>query len=218
MHFSVPRIAALAAFLWSGVMPAAAHPHVFVDARAEIFFDDGGRVSAVRNIWKFDDAFSVFATEGLDKDGDGKLSPAELETLAKVNVESLAQFGFFTQVGVGEDQIKFGPVKDYLDTFDAGRLTLEFTLPLERPVAIDAGFSLAIYDQEYFVAFDFLKDIPVTLKGAPPRCEATYHPPRDIDEKTFALLAQIPADQRELPPDLAAIVRDVGSHITVACH
>jgi ABC-type uncharacterized transport system substrate-binding protein len=139
-----------------------------------------------------------------------------LETLASVNVESLAQFGFFTQVVVGEDQIKFGPVKDYLDTFDAGRLTLEFTLPLERPVAAK-GFSLAIYDQEYFVAFDFLKDIPVTLRGAPPSCEATYHPPQDIDEKTFALLAQIPADQRELPPDLAAIVRDVGSHITLSC-
>ena len=41
---------------------ASAHPHVFVDGRAEIVFDAAKRVSAVRNVWEFDEAYSAFAT------------------------------------------------------------------------------------------------------------------------------------------------------------
>src|SRR6266508_2954426 len=108
-------------------------------------------------------------------------------------------FGLYTRVGVGAAEVKFGPAKDYLDTFDFGRLTLKFTLPLETPIATTKDLSIGVYDPDYFVAFDFSKDIPVTLKGAPPACRADFYPPRDLDEKTFGLLAQIPADQRELP-------------------
>jgi ABC-type uncharacterized transport system substrate-binding protein len=77
MNQLLARFAILTALLLSVAMPASAHPHVFVDARIEVIFDGQGRVSAVQNIWQFDAAFSVFATEGLDTDGDGKLSSAE---------------------------------------------------------------------------------------------------------------------------------------------
>lgn len=58
---------------------AAAHPHVFVDAKVEVVFDDTGRLAAIRNIWRFDPAFSQYATEGLDTDGDVVVSEKELE-------------------------------------------------------------------------------------------------------------------------------------------
>src|SRR6187402_1997470 len=77
-------------------LPAVAHPHVFVTVNAELIFDAEGRIKAVGNVWQFDDAFSAFATEGLDADGDGKLGDAELQPLAKINVESLLEFGYFT--------------------------------------------------------------------------------------------------------------------------
>src|SRR5262249_49448736 len=76
---------------------AFAHPHVLVDAKAEMVFDKG-KLTAVRHIWQFDEAFTAFAVQGLDSNNDGKLSDAELAPLAQVNVDSLFDFGYFTYV------------------------------------------------------------------------------------------------------------------------
>ena len=59
------------ALLVGSSLPALAHPHVFVDARLEVRFDADGRVAALRHVWRFDDAFSAFASQGLDTNGDG---------------------------------------------------------------------------------------------------------------------------------------------------
>ena len=91
-----------ALLLVAAALPAAAHPHVFVDAKAEIVFDKAGRMTAVRHIWQFDEAFTAFAIQGLDANNDGKLSDAELQPLAKVNVDSLKEYDFFTYLTVGE--------------------------------------------------------------------------------------------------------------------
>ncbi len=98
----------------AGAMPAAAHPHVFVQARATVVYDDQGQVVAIDHVWQFDDAFSVYALQGLDTDGDGKFSREELQELAKINIDSLKDFGFFT---FGDDtrvEIDFKePTADY---------------------------------------------------------------------------------------------------------
>ena len=55
---------------------AEAHPHIFVDARSEIVFDPEGRISAVRQIWQFDEAFTAYAIQGLDADDEDALEEA----------------------------------------------------------------------------------------------------------------------------------------------
>ena len=57
---------------------AQAHPHVWVDAAAEMLFDDKGRIAAIRHHWRFDEGFSAYALQGLDTDRDGKYSAEEL--------------------------------------------------------------------------------------------------------------------------------------------
>ena len=180
---------------------ALAHPHVFVDARAEVVFDAPGTISAVRNIWQFDRAFSEYAIQGLDVDGDGKLSDEELKPLAKVNVESLAEYDFFTFLTVGRNKFAFSPPSEYWLEFRNGRLTLFYTLPLKEPVAMQEGMTLEIFDPEYFVAFSFVKDQPIALAGAPAGCTAEYRPPHALDNDTMSALAAIPREQN-LPPEL----------------
>src|SRR3954469_23009148 len=87
-------ILALAAFGCAG--PALAHPHVWVTAKAQIAFAPGGKVTAIRHAWTFDAAYSTYVTQGLDKNGDGTLTPDELQDLAKENAESLVEFDYFT--------------------------------------------------------------------------------------------------------------------------
>jgi ABC-type uncharacterized transport system substrate-binding protein len=213
------RFLLLLAGLSAILLPSAAdaHPHVFVDAKVEVVFDQQGRMAAVRNIWQFDEAFSQYAVQGLDSDEDGKLSDEELQPLAKVNVESLKEFDFFTFLSVGVTDAAFVPPQEYwLESHD-GRLTLFFTLPLSEPMAVGAKTTLEIFDPEYFVAFDFVKQDPISLRDAPLGCSAVHHRPQELDAATAAILSQIPADQRDLPPDLEAAALSMANYVSVTC-
>jgi ABC-type uncharacterized transport system substrate-binding protein len=206
-----------AMMLAAGTVAASAHPHVFVDAKTEVVFDQSGRMTAVRNIWEFDEAFSQFAIQGLHTDGDGKTSDAELKPLADVNVKSLKEYKFFTYLTVGRDEVKFVTPTEYWLELRGGRLTLFFTLPMEKPMVPGKHAMLEIFDPEYFVAFTFLKDNPVELVGAPKNCSGVYHPPHRLDASTMAILAAIPADQHDLPLDLRDAASVLANHVTVSC-
>ena len=196
---------------------ARAHPHVFVDFQAEIFFDAQGRITHVRNVWRFDRAFSAYASQGLDKDGDGKLSDKELAPLAKTNVESLKSYAFFTYLSVGKQRLKLEfPDQYFLRVYD-GHLVLFFQLPLATPMAPGTAASLEIYDPEYFVAFTFSKKDPVTLYQAPSGCAAQIHPPRPLDASIIAKLAAVPAEQHDLPPELRDAAAGIANVITLTC-
>lgn len=196
---------------------ARAHPHVFVDVNAELFFDETGRIKAVGNVWQFDEPFSAFAVEGLDLNQNGKYDADELQPLAKINVESLADFAYFTFLTVdGKEQAFLPPVEYWLE-HDGSRLTLYFTLPLDIPVAVGAETHLEIFDPEYFVAFTFPGEQPLKLTGAPAGCTATYHPPKGLDPQTMAVLNSLPMDTRQLPPDLQAAADNLADLFTVEC-
>jgi ABC-type uncharacterized transport system substrate-binding protein/mannose-6-phosphate isomerase-like protein (cupin superfamily) len=197
--------------------PAFAHPHVFVDAKAEVVFGPPGTITAVRNIWQFDAAFSEYAIQGLDTDDDGKLSDGELKPLAKVNVDALAEFEFFTFLIVGDRKFPFVPPTEYWLEFRNGRLTLFYTLPLKEPVAVEKGMILEIYDPEYYVAFTFAKAAPIAVAGDARGCQAAYHQPHELDQQTMAALGAIPQDERELPPELEDAALGLAHTFTLKC-
>ena len=195
-----------------------AHPHVFVEARAEFVFDDDGRLSEIRHSWTFDEFFSAYAIEGLDTDGDGVYSRAELDPLAEVNVTSLEEFGFFTFAGTAENEPRFGKPRDYWLDHENGLLTLNYTLPFDRPVAMtDAAFMVDIYDPEYFVAFSLSQSEPVTVAGLPDGCRFEVDEPEELDTVTAMTLAEIPASVRELPPELAVLTVGLANRVTILC-
>jgi ABC-type uncharacterized transport system substrate-binding protein len=209
-------IAALAFLATSGA--ALAHPHVFVDARLEVIFDPAGQVTALRHTWRFDDAFSAFAVQGMDMDGDGIYSPQELAPLAKVNVDSLKDYDYFTTPKLAGKRLGLKLPTDYSLQMDDGFLTLFYTLGLRQPAKPDAaGLSIEVYDPSYFVDFEIVKDNPVVLNGAPAGCKATVQRKSEPDPAAAAVLGQIPADQRDVPPDLKVITQTLANRITVTC-
>jgi len=195
----------------------SAHPHVLVDAKSEVVFDADGRMRSVRHVWQFDPAFSAYAIQGLDQDGDGQLSDAELRPLAKINVESLQEFDFFTYLAIDGKYLEFAEPQEYWLELRGGGLTLFYELPLKTPVAVAPDTTLEVFDPEYFVAFNFVQDDPVTLVDAPPNCTAVYHPPGEIDAQTMAMLGALPQDQRELPPELAGAADALADVAEIKC-
>ena len=213
------RLAAIGLFVGTVLtaLPAAAHPHVFVDAKTEVVFDTKGNLTAIRHIWQFDEDFSQYATLNLDTNNDGKLDEKELAPLAKVNMDSLKDYDFFTYLLINQKKIAFSQPTEYWLDFHGGRLTLFYTLPLKTPVPINGIANLEVFDPEYFVAFTFVKDNPVTLDGAPKGCQARYQPPHELDTKTMGLLAAVPIDQHDLPPSLFAVASLLANVIIVKC-
>ncbi|SDU36598.1 DUF1007 family protein [Stappia sp. ES.058] len=197
---------------------ALAHPHVFVEARAEVVFDDQKRVHAVRHVWRFDEAFTAFAVQGLDADGDGDLTRAELQPLAQINVESLAEFGFFTFLYRGGAEVAFAEPEEYWLDFYGGRLTLFYTLPLSEPIIADASsLTLDVFDPSYFVAFEMAKEHPFALVDAPDTCKLSFTPPPELDAQTATTLAEIPASERQLSSDLLEVTETLSNSATIGC-
>jgi len=154
----------------AGIAGAGAHPHVWVTAKSELVYSPEGKLKEIRHVWTFDEMFSSFATQGLDTNNDGKLSREELADLAKTNVESLKEFGYFTVSKKGEKPLEFDePVDYWLEADDKGVLTLHFTLPIKSG-APKGNTALEIYDPTYFVAFSFADRKSVSLAGAPAGC------------------------------------------------
>lgn len=154
--------------------PAAAHPHVWVAVEATVAYQDGN-VRGLQQRWTFDDMYTAMAVQGLDKNGDGKFERDELAELAKINIDGIKQFEYFTHAKLNDGTLKFVEPSDYWLEYNDNVLTLNFLLPLEQPLpAATPGFSFAIYDPTYFIAFDFAKDKDAPVKlgaGAPAGCE-----------------------------------------------
>ena len=195
---------------------ALAHPHVWVDSATEVLFDHG-RMTGVRHHWRFDEAFSEFASQGLDTNKDGRLSRDELQPLAKINVDSLKEYDFFTVVNKGDYEAGFADPQDYWLEKDNDRLILHFTLPLARPLDVRGTIAMEIYDPEYFVAFTLPNREAVILDDAPPGCTLAVTPGKKPDTSAAAMLATIGADQRELPDSMKALTTGIENSATVTC-
>jgi ABC-type uncharacterized transport system substrate-binding protein len=210
-----------AAALLSGLVaaaPAAAHPHVFIEVKSEIVFDGAGKLAAVRHAWRFDEGYSAFATQGLDADGDGTLTVAELQPLAEINIESMVDYDYFTFVTAGEREIALAKPTEYWLQSDGGLLTLYFTVPLAEAAEIRSlPASVEVYDPTFFVAFDFLESGAVDLVDAPSGCRHDITRPEELDPAAAAALAEIGPDQRDLPPDLQLLTVGQVNGVQLAC-
>ncbi len=163
------RFLAAAAFLAGSAGFALAHPHVLVTGKSELVFGKEGAISAVRHSWTFDEMFSEYATQGLDTNKDGVLSREELAELAKVNVESLKEFEFFTVGKSGPGKLEFAEPVDYWLEHKDKVLTLHFTLPVKAG-SQKGGVLMDVFDPTYFVAFSLAEENPVKLVDAPANC------------------------------------------------
>lgn len=211
---SIGVIAVLAA---SFSAPALAHPHIFVDAKATVVFDDAGQVVGVRNSWTFDEAYSSWSVQGLDTNLDGKVSRDETQELADENLTGLREYGFYTFAGEGDVSLHFpngsNPAIDYAE----GLQVLSFDVAPERPYMIKDTLALAIADPEYYVAIVLPSAAAVTLENAPANCTTSLREPVPLPDDVAARLYDLPPDVTVLPEDLARALRDTQGAVLIHC-
>ena len=92
--------------------PAGAHPHVWVEMRSDVVFNDQGQITAMNLMWTFDDNYALMALEGLDANGDGVYDPTELDPLTRENMASLKDYEYFTVIRFNGEKQALGPARD----------------------------------------------------------------------------------------------------------
>jgi ABC-type uncharacterized transport system substrate-binding protein len=117
--------------------------------------------------------YSAFVTQGVGKNG-ALATAQDLAPLAKSNVESLAEFEYFTHAKEAGKKVDFGEPEDYsLEERKDKLVVLRFTLPLKSPASASKAFSFQIYDPTYFVAFSMDSYDPVEFVDAPRGCSSS---------------------------------------------
>ena len=194
--------------------PANAHPHVWITTREVVIFDSDARVIAIRNAWIFDEFYTSYLEQGLDRGPDGRYSRETLTDLAKTNTEGLSDADYFTFIKANGRKVKFSAPNDHWFEDIGKQLILHFTLPLAEPVNPSKAFVMRVYDPTYFVAFNPAEGADVVkLEGQLPGCTLLVRKPPQNDALKRSL-AQLDVTQQPNLEDAGAAFAD---SILVAC-
>lgn len=206
-------------FVFAGLWPTVslAHPHIWVTTHLAVVLDAAGRVSALRNEWTFDAAFSSWAVQGLDTNGDGVLSEAELQELADDYMSGLGEYGFYIFAGEGAQNVSLSAAPDPRMRLADDRLVLDFDVVPAKPLEFAQRFEVEVSDPEYYVEFGFPKTGGAVLIDAPQGCTISASPAQELAPDVAAKLAEIGPEQRELPPELKAAVEGLSNKAVVVC-
>ncbi|MFO1183635.1 MAG: DUF1007 family protein [Bauldia sp.] len=179
--------------------PAAAHPHVFPVVKVTALFDGQGRLTAAREKWSFDyDYSAVFKLEA-DTDKDGSVSEEETARALTENLGWIARADYYTRLTVAGRPVAAGEPSDLKARFFAGKLFVEFTLPLAEPADVRRGAGIDVFDAEFF--YDFEWDYPdVEAVNSPADCLVDRRVQANIDPVAAMIIRQL-----KLPADPAVI-------------
>ncbi|HEY7750428.1 MAG TPA: DUF1007 family protein [Aestuariivirgaceae bacterium] len=185
--------------------PAVAHPHVWIEARSDVVFDDQGMIVALNHEWTMDEAYTEAAVEGLDVNHDGVYAPEELQPLTKENIDSLKEYSYFTVMKAGTQPVAFDAVTDAGQLWSNKRLKLHFRLPLKTPVdPRKQHVFYRVYDADFFIAIEFPGKDAVTGLGAMPKsCRVELQEPVSDQQTadTRAMLATKGVDWQPPPEE-----------------
>lgn len=153
-----PRLIIAAGLLCGLALPAAAHPHVFVDAGLRLLRDAEGRVTAVEVTWRYDGLYSLILTEdyGLDPDHDLRLTAGETEAMLGFDLNWSGGFEGGLVLRQEGRRLALGPPEPVsLHLLETGQIETTHRRPVHG-AAPDRAVEAQVYDPEFFIAFEMV--------------------------------------------------------------
>lgn len=199
----------LALGLLAAPIPAAAHPHIFIDGGVDFLFDAAGRLERLRVTWIYDPLTSLLMLEDLGIDpGAGALSAADRRALAAYQTEWVEGFEGDSYLHDGGRRIGLsGPLAADAKLMGS-RVAILFERAVATPFRPGPETVAKIYDPSYFTAY-FVTEEP-RLEGGASGCRAAVEP----FEPTGPLMAlqqslfSIGIDAEPEDPDVGALFAD----------
>lgn len=190
---------------------APAHPHIFVDTTLRVVVDDAGNLEGVEISWTYDDFYSllILADMGLDPDGDGSLSKAELAQLQGFDMNWQPGYAGDTHATRAGTALRLGPPQPGAVSVQRGLITSRHFRAASGPAD---GVEVKAYDPTFYTAYALIGGVSVS--GG---CEADVIP-ADLDAAytlVEELLYALPASQVEAAyPEVGESFADT---VTVSC-
>ena len=210
----------LLAFLLASIAATAlsAHPHVFIDTGFELIVDRDGQLTHVRVIWEYDELYSLLITEdmGLDPDGDGALSDAEVAQLTGFDMQWIEGFNGDLVLLAGAGPVSLSGPQDITASFANGRITTTHLRALANPVSPGETATIKPYDATYYTAYDITRAVRVRGGGT---CKIELKVP-DLSAGLMDLreqLAGLDADTDPGDAGLPEIGAELASSVIVTC-
>ena len=161
--------------------PALAHPHIFAEASLEIVVGSDATLESLRHVWRFDDLFSSTVLLEFDENSDLALSHDELEAVASVIHESLAEFGYFQFVSANDKSVEMRAPERIIALFEDHQLTILFESSPTAPLKLEGKVDFGVYDPTFYTAIDFYQDEQLSVSNLPNTCTTQVIRP-DPDE------------------------------------
>ncbi|WP_062014165.1 DUF1007 family protein [Aureimonas sp. AU4] len=198
---------------------AMAHPHVFVDAQMEIVGGRGSELGSIRNIWRFDELFSSSVVVDFDKNGNGTLDPDELEAVGETVRGSIAEWSYYTFLTTGGHDVKLAPPDVIRGKYDGGQLTLFFEMKPAEPVDLaKEKVTFSVFDESYFVAFDFPDVGRFQLLDLPKTCRTDFsRPDPDADAEDWMAQVSMLKPNQQIPSDGVNFAEALATKVDVSC-
>jgi ABC-type uncharacterized transport system substrate-binding protein len=141
-----------------------AHPHVFIDNRISVIFDDKG-LAGFKHEWIFDEMFSSTTIQEFDLDADGKFNEKEIKELINGAFSNLKNHNYFTGITINGQKFKIKEYKNFHAEIDSGIAVYEFFLPCEVTAGpVFKEVTIAVYDPTYFVQVLWASQKPYSFK------------------------------------------------------
>ncbi|MGC2855764.1 DUF1007 family protein [Novispirillum sp. DQ9] len=213
-----PWLGGAAAALAAVLVPQAAwaHPHVWIEAALRLDVAPDGALRAVAVTWTFDELYSQVSVEGLDSDGDGIPSPADLAPMIDEAMGALEEWGYFLSLRRDGVRLPTARAGDGRASFANGRLTYAFTVPLAQPAALSgAAVEIRAFDPAFYIDIAVPDATAVSLEGAPERCAVTVTDPPPMEE--VMLIGEAAALDADVAPGSDGLGGRFAQTVRVAC-
>ncbi|GLS92481.1 membrane protein [Psychromonas marina] len=139
----------------SHISEAKAHPHSWVSVLTELE-GDSRQLSGLRMYWTFDLITTSDALAGEDLSADNQ--PLVLQALAAEMLSNIKNEGYYTHLENQGGGLHFKEPDQATLTLEDYKLTLQFFLELEQPLALPlTDLTLKIYEDTYYVDFLWLQ-------------------------------------------------------------
>lgn len=155
-----------------GMTLAIAHPHIFMNAEANLVFNENG-FEGVQNRWVFDELYSKAMLETADKNKDGKFSPEETKVLQEIILPPTQKFSYYNYLASGSKFVTPSSVGKFKASFEQGTLIIVFSTYFNIPANKDYTLLLlAVTDPTNYI--QITADLNKSTVQAPSSLDVEY--------------------------------------------